>query len=144
MKDIVPKNSSVYARHLIGRVRHLMLLARQKELTEYDITPNQFNVLLILYKLGHKATLAELAVYCYRGISNLSTQVAKMEKAGLVKKSRESPISHLLHVELTEKGLNCYKKTKEIRSAKSIMSAISEEERQQLISILKKILDKNE
>jgi len=121
-----------------------MLLARQKELTSYDITPNQFNVLQILYKLGHHATLAELSIYCYRGISNLSTQVTKMEKVGLVKKFRESPTSHLLTVELTKKGLDCYQKTKDIRSAKLIMSVLSEEERQYLISILKKIIDKNE
>ena len=144
MKDLVPKNSSIYARHLIGRVRHLMLLARQKELTQYHITPNQFNVLQILYKLGQHATLAELSIYCYRGISNLSTQVTKMEKDGLVKKSRESPKSHLLKVELTRKGLACYQITKEIKSAKMIMSILSEEERQELISILKKIIDENE
>jgi DNA-binding MarR family transcriptional regulator len=49
-----------------------------------------------------------------------------------------------LKVELTRKGLACYQKTKEIKSAKMIMSILSEEERQELISILKKIIDENE
>jgi DNA-binding MarR family transcriptional regulator len=144
MKEIVYRNSSLYARHLIGRARHLMLLARQKELSPYQISPGQFNVLFILHKLGHEATLAELASYCYRGISNLSTQLTRMEKDGLIKKFREAPKSTLLKFKLTKKGFNCYRKNNKVTSAKVIMSVLSEEERQKLISILKKIINKAE
>ena len=99
---------------------------------------------MILYHIGHKATLAELSRYTDRGISALSIQLARMEKDGLVKKSRENPKSALLKFELTEKGLNIYHQTNEMKAYEAVMSVLSMEERQQLISSLQKIINESE
>jgi DNA-binding MarR family transcriptional regulator len=144
MDDITMRNSSLYARLLLGRARHLMYKARQKELTPYCITHQQANLLFILFNLCHKATLTELAKYSYRGTKNVSMQMIRMEKDGLVKKVRETPKSALLSFELTEKGVSTYKNCYKMRSVKAIMSVLSEEERQQLISTLNKIINKAE
>ena len=144
MEEIVSRNSGVYARLLLGRARHLMLNARQKEVAPFQISPRQAYILFILHSLGHKATLTELANYSDRGINTLSMQMTRMEKDGLVKKVREIPKSTLLRFELTEKGLDIYIKTNKLKADKAIMSALSEEERQTLISMLKRIIDKAE
>ena len=142
--EIISRNSSVYGRHLIERVRHLMFWARQKELAPFFVSPRQAYVLFILYNLGHKATLVELSKYTNRGISAISTQLTRMENDGLVKKVQESPKSHLLKFELTEKGINVEKRSNDMLSDKAIMSVLSEEERQQLISILSKLKNQAE
>jgi DNA-binding MarR family transcriptional regulator len=67
-----------------------------------------------------------------------------LEKDGLVKKIREVPKSRLLRFELTEKGLDIYNKSKNRKVDKAIMSTLSKEEREQLISLLKKIISKAE
>jgi DNA-binding MarR family transcriptional regulator len=67
-----------------------------------------------------------------------------MERDGLVKKLRDNPKSVLLKYELTEKGINAYKLSNKMTSEKEIMSVLSEEERQQLISILKKVIGEAE
>ena len=142
MAEVISRDSSLYARYLIGKARHLMSRARQKELTPSHISPRQANTLIVLYNLGRKATLADLARDTDRRINTLSIQMSRLEHDGLVKKVRETPKSTLLSFELTEQGLKTYDKIKNIRSVKSIMSVLSEQERQQLILILEKIITK--
>jgi DNA-binding MarR family transcriptional regulator len=144
MDEITAKDSSLYARLLLGRARHLMVKARQKELAPYHISPRQANVLFILYNLGHKATLSELAKHTDRENNTLSIQMTRMERDGIVKKVRETPKSTLISFELTEKGIDIYKFAKQSKTIKEIMSVLSEEERQELIAILKKIIEKTE
>jgi DNA-binding MarR family transcriptional regulator len=142
MEEIISQNSSLYARLLLGRARHSMLNARQKELAPYHISPRQAYILFILSNLGHKATLTELAKHCDRGLNTLSIQMSKMEKDGLVKKAREVPKSTLLSFELTEKGMEIFKKSAEQKADRAIMSVLSEDERQELINMLQKIITK--
>jgi DNA-binding MarR family transcriptional regulator len=63
-----------------------------------------------------------------------------MERDGLLEKVREKPKSTLLRFQLTEKGIDIYKKSNEMKSDKTIMSVLTEAERQQLISIMKKVI----
>lgn len=142
MEDKVAQNQVLYARLLLGRARHTMLNARRKELAPFHISPRQAYVLFILSNLGHKATLTELAGFCERGINTLSIQMSKMEKDGLVKKSRETPKSTLLTFELTEKGAQLFKKSNQQKSDKEIMSVLTEAECGQLITMLQKIINK--
>ena len=142
MDEITAKDSSLYARLLLGRARHLMVKARQKELAPCHISPRQANVLFVLYNLGHKATLSELAKHTDREKNTLSIQMTRMERDGIVKKFRETPKSTLISFELTEKGIEIYEFAKQSKSIKEIMSVLSEEDRQILIALLKKIIKK--
>lgn len=144
MEKATPRDSRWYVRHYIGQARDLMIKARQKELNPYHITPQQASILIFLYHLGHKATLSELSKDTGRGINTLSPQMTGMEKDGLVKKGREVPKSTLLSFELTEKGREIAQSTMRIRSVETIMAVLSEEERQQMISMLQKIIGKAE
>jgi len=140
MDEIKSNDSGVYARLLLGRAVHLLLKARQKELAPFYISAQQVQLLSILHNLGHKATLNELSKYSERGINTISAQITKMEKEGLVKKSRVIPKSTLLCIELTESGLEIYNHTNELKQDKAIMSVLSKEECQKLILMLDKII----
>ena len=142
MEKVILQDSSLYSRYLIGEARYLMLRGTQKELAPYHISPRQAYILFILYNHGHKAKLAELANHGERLISTLSIQIARMEKMGLVKKVREAHKTTLLRIELTEKGIDVCKNSNKMMADKEIMSALTEEERQQLIPMLKKIINK--
>ena len=142
MEEIIFNNSCLYSRYLIGEARYLMLKATQKELAPYHISPRQAYILFILYNHGHKATLANLADHGERLISTLSIQIARMEKMGLVRKIRETSTSTLLRIELTKKGLKVCENSNKMIADHDIMSALSEEERQELIPLLKKIIDR--
>jgi DNA-binding MarR family transcriptional regulator len=143
VEEIISRDNGLYSQYLIAKVNHFMERVRQKELSPYHIAPRQGYILFVLQSLNHKATLAELAEYCDRRVNNMSIQMARMEKKGLVKKIREVPGSTLLKFELTEKGITALKNDK-MKVEKAIMSILSEEEYRQLIPILKKILNEAE
>jgi DNA-binding MarR family transcriptional regulator len=142
VEEIILRDNGLYSQYLIAKVNHFMERVRQKELSPYHIAPRQGYILFVLHSLNHKATLAELE-YCDRRVNNMSIQMARMEKKGLVKKIREVPGSTLLKFELTEKGITALKNDK-MKVEKAIMSILSEEEYRQLIPILKKILNEAE
>ena len=144
MIEAKSKNSLMYSRFLIGKTRQLLFRARKKELDVYSITPRQAHVLTCIYELGEKADLSALAERTERNINTLSINMTKMEQAGLVKKIRDTPKSTKLRFELTERGFNIYQNVRKVKSAKTIISALSEEERQQLIALLEKIIDGSE
>ena len=77
MVEIASHNSSVYARLLMGRARHLMLNARQKEVAPYHISPQQAYLLFVLYRIGHKATQLELSRYINIRIATLSVEIIR-------------------------------------------------------------------
>ena len=144
MVMLIPRDSSDYLRYLIGRARLAMFRVRQKELAPHRISPEQANVLFILYNHDHGLTLAELAWQIDRKINTLSIQLTRMEKDKLVKKIRTTPKSNRLKFELTKKGVVTYKTIEKIGSVKEIMSVITEEERLQIISTLEKIINQAE
>jgi len=141
IEKIIAPDSRSYAWSLINRARHFMTKARLSELAPYEISDRQAIVMDILYNLGRKLTLTELAKYLDREVNTLSYQMIRMEKGGLVKKIRERPKSTLLKFELTKKGELAYKKSLKRESINKIMSVFSEEERQQLILMMQKLIN---
>jgi len=144
MIEVKSNNSLMYSRFLIGKTRQILLRARKKELDAYSVTPRQAHVLTCIYELGKKADLSALAERTERNMNTLSINMTKMEQDGLVKKIRDTPKSTKLRFELTERGYYIYQNVRKVKSAKTIMSALTEEERQQLIALLEKIVDKSQ
>lgn len=144
MEESKIRDNSVYARYLLSKARFFMVKARQKELAPYEISSRQVFIMDIIYNLGHKVTLTELAKYSNRGIGTISVQLTKMEREGLIMKVRGNPSSTLLKFELTEKGLDIYHSCQKLKGINTIMSALSEEELQQFINMLEKIIIKAE
>jgi DNA-binding MarR family transcriptional regulator len=144
MDIVVPENNGVYARNLLGRLRHLMFLARQRELAPLDISPRQVYILFLLCSANHPTTLAELAKYTDRGIGTISIQMTRMEKDGLVTKSRVKRKSSLVKFEVTQKGLDIYDAANKLQSEQEIMAVLSQRECQQFILTLKKLIAKAE
>jgi len=63
-----------------------------------------------------------------------------MEKDGLIKRTKNTPKSNPLKLELTEKGLEMAVLSVHSKGLASLFSTLSEEERRQFESILNKVL----
>ncbi len=140
MEERISKDLKRYAWILIGKAREDMLKARQKELAPYEISPRQAYVCDILFHLGRKSTIAEVAKHVDREVNTLSQQLNRMEKDGLVKRYQEKAKSTLLTFELTEKGLAAYQNSLKRAAIKKIMSVLSEQELAQLIAMMEQII----
>jgi DNA-binding MarR family transcriptional regulator len=132
--------SNFYLWKLIGRVHHSIGLLRQQELRERQILVRQHEILGIILDLGPKATVIEVAKKAERECHVISKQTKIMEKEGLIKRIKKTPRSNLLALELTGKGTAILSVARESKSVETIFSCLSEEEHQQLESLLNKIL----
>ena len=138
MKKTTLSKSNFDLWSLIGRVNHTIVLLRQKELSQYHIPVRQLHVLRTIQELGSKATLSDIATQVERETHVISKQAIRMEKDGLITRTKNTPKSNLL--ELTEKGLEMAKMSGQGKALDILFSSLSEEERLQIESILNKIL----
>ena len=125
---------------LIGHVSHSIILVRQRELRQYGIPVRQYQVLCSIQDLGPKATLSDLAKQVEREVNVISRQAVRMEKDGLITRSRDIPKSKILKLELTETGLHMVKIANRSKTIDAALSVLNKKERQQLASNLNKIL----
>jgi DNA-binding MarR family transcriptional regulator len=125
---------------LIGRVNHTIVQLRQKELGPYNIPVRQLFVLRIIRDLGSKATLSEVSKHVERESHVISKQAIRMEKDGLIKRTKNTPKSNILELELTKKGLDMANISEKSEELEALFSTLSDEERLQIESILNKVL----
>ena len=116
--------------------------AREKELSKYSTSPMQTAVLFIVDAIGSEATPAEVSRWLLRKSHSVSGLLDRMEKDGLVKKSKDLHRKNLVRITITNKGHKVLEQSKKRESIRRVMSVLSEEERLQLQSSLKKIRDK--
>jgi len=127
---------------LLRKARLLIYKAREKELSQYGITPEQAGVLYIVQATGEKVTPAEIARLTIREPHTVSGLISRMEKAGLVRKVKDLDRKNLVRVALTNKGRQAYKQSTKREPIHLIMSCLSKEESQQLKLYLEKLQDK--
>ena len=125
---------------LMGKIHHKRMLLRQKELKEYNIPTRQLYMLQAIRDLGSKTTISEIAKTVEREVESISRQLVSMEKDGLIKRTRVSPKSRLLKIELTEKGIKLAKISGKSKAMDKIISVLNTEEQQKLYSLLYRML----
>ena len=121
-----------------------MLVHRQRELRKHHIPVRQLWVLVAITELGTSATLANVAKELEREPNVISLQTVLMEKDGLIKRIKNTPKSNLLKLELTEKGRDIINASRHSEAILKILGSLPKEERQQLDSILNKVLLKSQ
>jgi DNA-binding MarR family transcriptional regulator len=125
---------------LMGKIHHKRMLLRQRELNEYNIPTRQLYMLQLIRDLGSKTTISEIAKTVEREVESISRQLVSMEKDGLIKRTRVSPKSRLLKIELTEKGSQLAKISGKSKAMDKIISVLNTEEQQKLYSLLDRML----
>ena len=97
-------------------------------------------MLHLIRDLGAKTTISEIAKIVERKSDVISRQMISMEKDGLIKRTKAAPKSRLLKIELTDKGIELAKISGKSKVMDKIISVLKPEERQQLYSLLNRML----
>jgi DNA-binding MarR family transcriptional regulator len=100
----------------------------------------QYQILRIIQDQGVEATLSKISLEAERKANVISRITMRMEKDGLIKRTKIKPKSNLLRLELTQKGVDIVNASKESKSIDKIFSSLSSEEQKQLESILNKLI----
>jgi len=131
-------NSDLFV--LISRIYHFLNLAKQHELSEYSISPQQIVVLKTIQVLGAKATQAEIARKVERAPDVISKQISNMVKDGLVTKSQYKRKTNAVKVSLTDYGLDVMKNHSESKLIDELLYFLTDEDRQRMYSDLNRTL----
>jgi DNA-binding MarR family transcriptional regulator len=126
---------------LLDCTRHAIISARELELREYGISPEQAAILLRIHELNNKATQKQISHIIFRKANTVSVAVKRMEKQGLVKRARKKNQNNSIYLSLTRKGEAIYRKTLERKTIDDILSTISPDQSQQLKSSLKTLFN---
>jgi DNA-binding MarR family transcriptional regulator len=119
-----------------------MFAARERELRKYGISAMQAEVLYIVDRIGKEATPAEIARWLLRRAHSVSGLLQRMEKDGLIVKTKDLSRKNMVRVTITDKGQKALKQSLKRESIKRVASVLPEEDREQLYGYMKKLRDK--
>lgn len=124
---------------MLDHLRYMIFKSRKKELTQYNITPQQAHILYILQRSGDSITIDEMVESTQHQHHSISTLVDRMTKKGLVSKIRIPGKGRRLNIVITEKGQDLLKvMTRDC--LRKIFSCLSEEDKQEMIAHLCRLI----
>jgi len=127
---------------LLQQTSDAILKMWDKELSRYGITSVEAAVLFIIRSIGERVIPAEISRWLFRRQHSVSALLDRMERKGLITKTKDLDRKNLVRVRLTEKGEQAYDNSLSRESIYRAMSALSGEERRLLSSYLRRLRDR--
>jgi DNA-binding MarR family transcriptional regulator len=127
---------------LLSQARHSMYRFQTRRVRQYGISISQAAVLVILRFHDDNATPANISLWLMRSRNSTSQVLSRMEKDGLITKSKDLDKKNLVRVTITDKGIQIYRGlTADMRSARRIIASLLAADRKQLRSYLLTLRD---
>ena len=138
-------NASTYGKRelwaMLSQAGNALGRVADKELSQYDISMMQGAVLYYVKTAKEPVIPAHISRWLFREPHTVSQLLMRMEKHGLVKRTRDLARKNMVRITLTEKGEKAYKHQTEMRAVSKILSTLSPEECNKLGASLKKLRD---
>jgi len=106
----------------------------------YGITSSQYNILRILRGEGRRLPILEIAERTITVVPGITGLIDRLEKSGLVVRERCSEDRRVIHVSITQAGLDLLARLEEPVEAlhRSLLGHLTPDELRQLIHLLEK------
>jgi len=126
---------------LLDSTRETIQKAVKMELAQYQMSQSQVKVMHMLAQSEEGLTPGQLSESAIRELNSITTLLNRMQKKELVTKVKKDG-DQKTYVVLTDKGLDIYNNTVTERSITLIFDTLSDEEKEQLTSLLSKLQTK--
>ncbi len=123
---------------MLDHLRYMIFKARRKELSGYDITPEQAQLLYSLSRIN-SLTINQLVEYTQHRHHSISTLINRMVNKGLVCKTKIPGKGKKLDISITEEGRKLLGAMSRDSFSK-IFTCLSEEEKTEMITYMSRIL----
>jgi DNA-binding MarR family transcriptional regulator len=123
---------------VLDHARYMIFRLREKELAQVGLTPEQAQVLDIIYEAGGSTSINTIVRATQRQHNSISTLITRMTRQGLVRKTKTRRDKRVFRVTLTEKGANAYL-TKPNELIAQAFSCLSKKENNELHSYLRRV-----
>jgi DNA-binding MarR family transcriptional regulator len=138
------ERDSADAHVLLGLLRQThdaVLKIRQNELRRYGLTPEQTAALMNIKAMGKEASIVELSRRLFRKSNSTTVLVMRLEKRGLVKKTRDKYRRNTVRLSLTGEGKKYMERAIREDDFNAVMNELEEEKRKQLCELLEQLRD---
>ena len=126
---------------LLAQAREAIYDFRRQELSRYGVSPKHAAILLSIHSIDGEVTPAKIARWMGREPHSILGILSRMEKHGLIKRTKDLDRKNMVRIVITEKGHEAYNHSLKRTSVIEAISTLSEDERQQLASYLERIRD---
>ncbi|MBS4462453.1 MULTISPECIES: MarR family transcriptional regulator [unclassified Facklamia] len=135
----VPRNSCVHANIVFRQAARTIELNSGKVFREYGITRIQFSILDILYSIGDMA-ICDLKDKMLATSGNMTVVLKNMERDGLIVRQSAEKDKRKSVFHITDKGREIFEQVlpRHREELDDLFGIYTEEERKQLIQLLKK------
>ena len=89
---------------MLTQIRNATVKAREKELKQFNISAYESFILFVIRSMGDKATPAEISRMVFRQPHTISELLSRMEKKGLIARSRNPKNRRMTRSKLTRTG----------------------------------------
>jgi len=120
---------------LLSQTRSAIFKVRHKKVGQY-LHPNQAAALVSIWALDGQVTPAALARRLFLEPHSVSELIIRMEKKGLVSKTRDSVRGNVVRISITDKGRDVCIRAMGQDFIHKIISTLSDEQRKQLETCL--------
>lgn len=121
---------------LLHQTRHTIHEALKKEMQPLGVSPMQVAALLIIEAIDKPATPSRISYWLMRDRASVSVLLDRMERKGLINKTRDPDNKNSIEVTLTAKGKRVYSRIISSEMIHDMFSALSDEQHQQLMNCL--------
>ena len=132
MKADMPADPEYELWVLLHQACDAMIRARENELRETGISRMQAAVLFIIKAIDGPATPAEISRWLFREPHTVFGLLKRMEKQGLVRRTKDLERRNMIRVTITEKGEEAYRRSRKLKVIRMILSGLSPEQRDNL------------
>ena len=120
---------------LLSQTRSAIFKVRHKKVGQY-LPPNQAAALVSIWALEGQVTPAALARRLFLEPHSVSELIIRMEKKGLVRKTRDSVRGNVVRISITDKGRDVCLRAMGQDFIHNIIAKLSDEQREQLDTCL--------
>ena len=114
------------------QVADIFVKVRERELLPQNLSATSAAILFLVEAMGKDVTPAKISRMLLREPHSVSGILMRMEKQGLLKRTKNMERKNLIRITLTAKGENALKQAMKKEGVKHVLSKISEEQRRQL------------
>lgn len=125
---------------LLDQTDSVVTSAIELELEHLKMTQPQVRILTMLSKEDRPVTIEELANWTYKEFNSVSTLINRMEKKGLVEKTKKEG-EQKTYLVATEKGKDLFLRQVTEHSIHMIFGTLSDHEKNGLAAVLEKVRD---
>lgn len=127
---------------MLEQVHSGITLARDRELEKHGISTIKAAALFIISSIGNEATPAEISRWILRRPHSVSGLLDRMEKDGLIKKTKNLHKKNLVRVTITPKGRKAYEISLKRKTINQVLAALTSAEQKQFYAYLEKLRNK--